>query len=591
MDNAKIAERLEHLASLLEFQGANPFRLKAYRQGAEAIRGSAVAVAKALESGEDLTAWDGIGSGVADKCRELVETGRLQQIQELEREIPPSVLDLLRVPNLGPKKAAQLFRELAIRDLDQLRLACEQQQVRALKGFAAKTEQAILEGIRIAAQANARMRINDADRWVAALRAHLESSDGVDLECLEFAGSYRRGKETVGDIDILAVSSQADRLMDRLAAFEGVASVIARGGTKLSVRLESGFQVDLRIVARQSFGAALQYFTGSQNHNVELRSRAKARQLKINEWGVFRLGSPAELANDPTLEGWVAGREEADVYAAVGLPWIDPRLREFRDEFAWADQQQLPALVQVADIQGDLHMHTTASDGEHSLREMVAAARQRGLKYIAITDHSQRVAVARGLDAARLRRQWAEIDLLNRELGDEFRVLKGIECDILEDGQMDLPDDVLAEADWVMASVHFGIKQSRQQITDRICGAIEHPSVSAISHPTGRLINRRPAYEVDIPAVIEHARRYGKFLELNASPKRLDLDDIHLRQARMAGVPIVISTDSHSGEGFDNLRFGVQQAQRGGLTAADVINTRPWPEIQQRLAPAASTRH
>jgi DNA polymerase (family X) len=588
MDNPKIAERLEHLASLLEFQGANPFRLKAYRQGAEVIRGAAVSVAEAIAAGQDLTTWSGIGSGVAEKCRELVETGQLRQIQELEQEIPPTVLDLLRVPNLGPKKAATLFRELGIKDLDQLKLACEQQRVRALKGFAAKTEQVILEGIRIAAQANARLRINDADQVVAALRAHLATGGAVD--CLEFAGSYRRGKETVGDIDILAVSPSADPLMDRLATFAGLATVIARGVTKMSVRLDSGFQVDLRIVPRQSFGAALQYFTGSQNHNVELRARAKDRQLKINEWGVFRLGSPAELANDPTMEGWVAGREEADVYAAVGLPWIDPRLREFRDEFAWADRQQMPVLVQVADIQGDLHMHTTASDGENTLREMVAAARQRGLRYIAITDHSQRVAVAGGLDAARLRQQWAEIDRLNQELGDQFLVLKGIECDILENGQMDLPDEVLAEADWVMASIHFGIKQSRQQITDRICGAIEHPSVSAISHPTGRLINRRPAYEVDIPMVIEHARQHGKFLELNASPKRLDLDDLQVRQARLSGVPIVISTDSHSVDGFDNLRFGVQQAQRGGLTAADVVNTLPWAEIKRRLAQPAMAR-
>lgn len=586
MENGKIADRLEHLAALLEFQGANPFRLRAYRQGAEAIRASATAVAAAVEAGEDLTAWAGIGDSVAEKCRELVQTGQLQQILELEQKIPPTVLDLLRVPNLGPKKAAVLFRDLGIENLDQLREACQAQKVRGLKGFGAKTEALLLAGIEIAAQANLRWRINDADQMVHALREHLSACP--ELQRLEFAGSFRRGKETVGDLDLLVLATDGAAVMDRLAGFPQVAQVIARGGTKLSVRLDNGFQVDLRLVGPKSFGAALQYFTGSQQHNVELRHRAKQRDLKINEWGVFRLGSPAELANDPDLDGWVAGREEADVYAAVGLPWIDPRLRELRDEYSWADRDALPRLVQVADIRGDLHMHTVASDGENTILEMVAAARERGLDYIAITDHSQRVSVAAGLTPERLLQQWEEIDRLNATLGGEFRILKSIECDILEDGRMDLPDEVLARADWVMASVHFGIKQSREQITARILGAIEHPSVSAISHPTGRLINRRPAYEVDIPAVIEHAAKHRKILELNASPKRLDLDDLHVRMARLAGVPIVISTDSHAVGGFDNLRFGVQQAQRGGLSPEHVINTRSWPGIQAWLRGDAS---
>jgi DNA polymerase (family 10) len=581
MENSKIAERLEHLAALLEFQGASPFRLKAYRNGAEAIRASSVAVAKALADEQDLTAWPGVGTSVAEKCRELVETGSLHQIEALEQEIPPTVLDLLRVPNLGPKKAATLFKELGIKDLDQLKLACEQQKVRNLKGFGVKTEQTILEGIRIAAQANQRMRISDADKIVQSLREHFRKFG--NLERFEFAGSYRRGKETVGDIDLLAVTNDHHGLMDHFATFEHFDTVLARGETKMSIRLDTGFQVDLRIVPEKSFGAALQYFTGSQNHNVELRHRAKTRQLKINEWGVFRLGSPAELANDPQLEGWEAGREEADVYSAVGLPWIEPHLREMRDEFAWADSGELPQLLQLSDIRGDLHMHTTASDGENSLEEMVAAAQQRGLDYIAITDHSQRVSVAGGLTPDRLLRQWEEIDRLNDKLAGKFLVLKSIECDILEDGRMDLPDDVLAQADWVMASVHFGIKQSREEITKRIFGAIEHPSVSAISHPTGRLINRRPAYEVDIPAVIEHAAKYRKILELNSSPKRLDLDDLHVRMARLAGVPIVISTDAHSTENFENLRFGVQQARRGGLSAQHVINTRAWSEVKNWL--------
>lgn len=580
MENVKIAEKLELLATLLEFQGANPFRLKAYRNGALAIRDSAESIAQTIAEGHDLTQRTGIGSSVAEKCRELVETGGLQQLEEILKTVPLSVLDLLRIPNLGPKKAAVLFNELKIETLAQLKDACQRHEVRALKGFAAKTEQTILEGIEIAEQANLRMRWDQADEIVSALRGHLETVAG--LQQLEFAGSYRRGKETVGDIDILVVCQNQDAVMDRLGTCPQYASTNVRGETKMSIRLESGFQVDLRVVPEKSFGAALQYFTGSQAHNIEVRHRAKQQQLKINEWGVFQLGSPAEQANDPTLEGWVAGQDEAAVYASIGLPWIDPRLRENREEFRWA-QDGFPALVQLSDIRGDMHMHTTASDGHHTLLEMVDAAKALGLSYIAITDHSKRVAVASGLDAERLLAQWQEIDRLQQEIGPDFSLLKSIECDILEDGAMDLPDEVLAQADWVMASLHFGINQSREQITQRILGAIEHPHVSAISHPTGRLLNRRPAYEVDLQAVIMHAKKYGKFLELNASAKRLDLNDVHLMHAKAAGVRIVISTDAHRREGLLAMRYGIMQAQRAGLTADDIINTRPWPVIKSMI--------
>lgn len=581
MENHRIAEKLEQMASLMEFQGANPFRLKAYRNGAQAIRDAHTSVADALERGEDLTKWPDIGKGVAEKCQELVQTGQLQQLNDILEEVPVSVLDLLRIPNLGPKKAAVLFQELGIDSLEKLREACEKQEVRNLKGFAAKTEKTLLEGIEIAEQANQRMLWADADQLVQQLREHLEPAEGLDV--LEFAGSYRRGKETVGDIDILVVAGSPQPVMDRLGNFPQTAKTLVRGDTKMSVRLDSGFQVDLRVVSAKSFGAALQYFTGSQNHNVELRHRAKQRQLKINEWGVFKIDSAAEKDNDPERDGWVAGQQEEEVYQSVDLPWIAPRLRENRDEFQWADDQQLPELVTQEDIRGDLHMHTTYSDGAHSIQEMAEAALKSGLDYIAITDHSQRVAVANGLDGKRLLKQWEQIDEVNQQWGDEFQILKGIECDILENGAMDLPDDVLAQADWVMASIHFGIKQSRQEITDRILGALEHPSVSAISHPTGRLLNRRPAYEVDMEAVIKAAARHGKFLELNASPKRLDLNDVYLAHARHAGVKIVISTDAHRTDSLSQMRYGIVQAQRGGLTRDDVVNSRPWSEIKSLL--------
>jgi DNA polymerase (family 10) len=421
---------------------------------------------------------------------------------------------------------------------------------------------------------------------------------------MEMAGSYRRGCETVGDLDLLVEaprgSAEVDRVMDRLSTFAQVRETMVRGDTKMSVRLDCGLQVDLRVVPSESFGAAWQYFTGSQAHNVVLRGRARKRGLKVNEWGVFRTSdpageSPAVAAEDrrevnPSSEALVApvaGRTEADIYRAVGLPWIPPELREARAEFDWADADGadsggMPKLITLADLRADLHMHTTATDGKATLEEMVAAARTLGHQYLAITDHSQRVAMARGLDARRLRAQWAEIDRLNERQSD-LVVLKGIECDILEAGGMDLPDDVLAEADWVIASVHYGQNQSEQQITERILGALENPHVHLLAHPTGRLIGRRDRYAVDMEQVILASARHGKMLELNANPARLDLDDLHCAAARRHGVPIVINTDAHSTLGLEVMRHGVQQARRGGLTAADVANTLPWEKFRKLL--------
>ncbi len=364
---------------------------------------------------------------------------------------------------MGPKKAALLYNELHISTLDELRAACEKQQVRNLKGFAAKTEEAILAGIALAETIDVRMTWADADKFATELRSWLSECPAVDQ--LEVAGSYRRGKDTVGDLDFLVVSAQPEEVMDRLAAFPQ-ASVIGRGPTKLSIRLSGGLQVDLRVVPAESFGAALQYFTGSKEHNIVVRGLAKDRGLKINEYGVYQVSGKKEKM--------IAGRTEAEVYAALDLPCFPPELREARREFEWADQGPLPKLIELNDLVADLHMHTTETDGKATLEEMVAAARKRGLQYIAITDHSKRVTMARGLDAERLRAQWKEIDKLNRRLKG-FRVLKGIECDILEKGGLDLDDDVLAESDWVVASVHYGQNQSREQITKRVVDALANP--------------------------------------------------------------------------------------------------------------------
>lgn len=574
MTNAQIADVFEQLADLLEFQGANPFRVRAFRNGARAIRELKESVASLLsDDTRELQSIDGIGKGVAEKCAVLVETGHLPQLEKLRKEVPDSVLAMLRIPGLGPKKAAVLYHELHITTLDQLKAACEAEKVRELKGFGAKTEQTILRGLAVAKDANKRIYWSIADAIAQALREHLR--DCSSIEQLELAGSYRRGRETVGDLDVLIVSNNVDEVMDRLAGFQGISQVIARGDTKMSIRLESGLQIDLRVVPARSFGAALQYFTGSKDHNVALRGLAKQQGLKINEWGVFRV--------DGEKEEYIAGESEQDVYATLGLPVFPPELRESRREFEWASQGELPELIEVSDIRGDLHMHTNATDGKATLPEMIEAARQRGLKYIAITDHSKRVSMARGLDAKRVLAQWKEVERLNKELGAKFTVLRGIECDILEKGGMDLPDDVLAQADWVLASVHYGQQQSRRQITDRILGAIENPHVSAIAHPTGRLINRRDAYQVDIDAVFKAAKQHGKLLELNANPKRLDLNDVMCAAAKHHGIPIVINTDAHSTAGLDVMRHGIQQARRAGLTKQDVANTRTWAQMKKLM--------
>jgi DNA polymerase (family 10) len=340
--------------------------------------------------------------------------------------------------------------------------------------------------------------------------------------------------------------------------------------------LKDGLQVDLRVIPRESFGAAVQYFTGSKEHNVVLRGQAKSRGLKVNEYGVFR--------EEQGQDVYVAGETEEAVYAAVGLPWIPPELREAREEFQWACDARLPRLIELTDLRGDLHMHTMASDGHGTIEDMVQGAQARGLSYVAITDHSQRVSMARGLNPNRLRAQWNKIDRLNRELQPDFTILKGIECDILEAGGMDLPDDVLAEADWVLASVHYGQQQSRAQITDRILGAIRNPYVTAIAHPTGRLINRRAPYEVDLEAVFQATEEHGKLLELNSNPYRLDLNDLLCAAARRRGILIVINSDAHKVDGLDVLRYGILQARRAGLTAEHVANTLPWPELRVRIA-------
>lgn len=564
MDNAAIANVFDEMAELLEFRGENPFRIRAYRNGARAIRELDEPVATIVNDPQrNLASIPGVGKTLVEKTETLLATGSLPQLTKLREEVPDVVIQMARIPGLGAKKAAKLHAELSIESLADLRTACQQDRVGKLKGFGAKTQQAILDGLEIAEQAAARIYWSQGDDLAKAIGAHMETCKVIKK--MQWAGSYRRGQETIGDLDLLVVASDREAAMDHLESYPNRSQTIGRGDTKISIRVGKAFQVDMRAVEANQFGAALQYFTGSQAHNIHTRRIAKDQGLKINEYGVFR------VENDT----FVAGATEEEVYRAIGLPWIAPELREDRKEF----DSDPPMLIELSDMRGDLHMHTSATDGNATIREMADAAISRGLSYIAITDHSQRVSMAMGLDTKRLREQWEMIDEIRPEYAGRLMILKGIECDILEKGGMDLPDDCLAEADWVLASIHYGQKQTRDQITERIVGAIENPHVTCIAHPTGRLLNRRPAYEVDMDLVMKAAHKHGTLMELNANPARLDLNDIHLAAAKRIGIPIVISTDAHSIDGLDVMQYGIKQARRGGLTKADVANTRPWSEV------------
>ncbi len=579
MSNAEIAAVFDHVADLLEYQGSNVFRVRAYRNAARQVKGTVEPLAAIRQSADrSLTDLEGIGKDLAAKIETLLGGQQLPLLEQLEAEVPQVVFDLMRVPGLGPKKVKQLVDSLTINSLDDLADACRAGRVRDVKGFGAKTESAILANLAFAQDPeHSRLLWNEADAIVQELLAWMRQCPVARR--VEAAGSWRRGRETVGDIDLLAESDEPGTVMDHLVAWESAGDVLLRGETKTSIRGPRDVQIDLRVVRGESFGAAWQYFTGSKEHNVRLRGRARDRGLSINEYGVTRLDG----ASTP-----LAGATEAEVYEAVGLPWIPPELREGRGEFDLAAAGNLPDLVTLDDIRGDLHMHTTATDGEATLSEMVAAAIDRGLSYIAITDHGKRVTMAHGLDEKRLRKQWRDIDRLNESLASDGKpplvVLKGIEVDMLEKGGLDLPDDLLAEADWVVASLHYGQQQSREQITARILEAINNPAVSCIGHPTGRLINRRPAYEVDMQEVIEAAGATGTCLEINANPWRLDLDDTLAAAAKRAGAMLAISTDAHSIHGLDLMRCGILQARRAGLEAKDIANTRTLAGLRKLLA-------
>lgn len=566
--NGEIAAIFEEMADLLEIEGANPFRVRAYRFAARTIRDLPGEVAEMVARGEDLTSLPGIGDDLAGKIREIIRTGTVAALEAQRRKTPATLTELLRIPGLGPKRVQALVRALNLRGLSDLQQAARDGRIRTLPGFGEKTEQHILDALAARTGKESRMQLAVAMPSAEALVAYLNQCPGVGRVVV--AGSYRRARETIGDLDILVTADTGRAITDRFVRYPEVREVLAHGDTKASVRLRNRLQVDVRVVPDESYGAALLYFTGSKHHNVVLRQLAQERGLKLNEYGVFR-GAVR-----------VAGDTEASVYAAVGLPWIPPELRENRGEFDAAKEGRLPTLVELRDLVGDLHAHTTATDGRHSLKEMADAARRRGLRYLAITDHSRRLTMARGLTPARLSAQMDEIDRLNRDLTD-IRLLKGIEVDILEDGSLDLPDDVLGRLDLVVGAVHSRFTLSKQKQTDRILKAMDHPHFSILAHPSGRLIGRREPYDVDMVRIIRKARERGCFLEVNAHPERLDLTDIHCQMAREEGVLLAVNSDAHSTADLDDRRYGVGQARRGWLQKADVLNTRSYAEVTRLL--------
>jgi len=565
--NQDIAAMFDELADLLELQQANPFRIRAYRRAAQTIRAQPTELREQIAAGRDLERLPGIGEDLAGKIREIVDTGRCRALQKLKRKVPAGLEDLLHLPGLGPARVRQLHRELKVTNLAQLAKAIEKGRLQKLRGFGPRMESHLA-----AALANPvtgkRMLRSVARQYAEELKQFLGRQPGV--RAIDVAGSYRRGRDTVGDIDLLVASVRPGAVMKAFTGYDEVREVMAAGDTRSSVRLASGLQVDLRIVEPACYGAALHYFTGSKAHNIHVRRMGQRRGLKINEYGVFRDGKP------------VAGKTEESVFASVGLPWIPPELREDRGEIEAAREQRLPQLVERKHLRGDLHVHTDATDGTATIARMAAAAGAAGLDYIAITDHSRYLGAYRGLDATRLGRQLDEIDACN-EAGQGVTILKGIEVDVLEDGALALPDAVLARLDLVVGAVHSHFKLSRRRQTKRLLRAIEHPHFTLLAHPAARLLNEREPLAFDLERVVAACAKRGCFLELNAQPQRLDLDDAGCRVAAAHGVMISIASDAHRPEDYTLLDFGVTQARRGWLEPCNVLNALPLKKLRPIL--------
>jgi DNA polymerase (family X) len=566
MTNADIAQVFARLATMLEIDGANPFRVRAYREAARVI-GEMLEPAEKKDAAA-LEELPGIGKDLAAKIRDVVDTGTTAMFEEMKKKVPLEVVALTELQGMGPKRVKTLL-ERGIKDLDALERAAKAGELRELSGFGETLEKKVLKAIESAHRAGGRMLLAAAWPVAEALRARLRQVPGVTQ--VEVAGSFRRRKETIGDLDLLVSGGGVEAVMDALIRYPEVAEVLGRGDTKSSVRLRSGLQVDLRLVPERSFGAASLYFSGSKEHNIELRKIAIEKGWSLNEYGLTR------------QDEVIAGRTEAEVYRKLGMDWIPPELREARDEIALAMAGRLPRLIEPEDVRADLHMHTDRSDGRETLETMIAAARERGYGYCAITEHSQSLAMAQGFDTERVRRSIGEIATARKAVPG-IHVLHGLEVDILGDGSLDLDDEGLGLLDWVIVSLHSRLSQPRAEMTARVLAALSHPGVSVMGHPTARLIGQRDPAELDMEAVLDRAAERGVHIEINAQPDRTDLNDLHARMARERGVKLVISTDAHSIAQLDHLRFGVFAARRAGLEKRDVLNTLEYEAFAAALA-------
>jgi DNA polymerase (family 10) len=576
VDNKAIANVFYETADIMEINGDDSFRIRSYRRAAEVIEGLPQQVSGLIEEPKKLLEIPGIGKGMAANIQELCRSGKLGPHQELLVKYRPSMLELLKIQGLGPKTIALLWSAFQVSDLVGVEKLAREGKLRELPRLSEKSEQKILKAIQDYRRISGRFLLDEADRTAQKLTEHLRHIQGI--EKITPAGSLRRGRETVGDLDMLITGpccvddEQRAGLIEEIVRFPGIVEVLAKGDNKVSFKLRSGMQVDVRTLPPESYGAAMQYFTGSKNHNVSLRQRALKMGFTLNEYGLFRLDDNRR----------VAGKSEDEIYGKLKLDCIPPELRENFGEIEAAEKHKLPDLITVADLRGEVHMHTVETDGKCTIDEMAAAAKERGYEYIAITDHSKNLAFANGLDDKRAEQHIARIHAANEQT-DGITIMAGIEVDILADGELDLSDSVLEQMDVVVASVHSAFNQEPQHMTDRLLRALNNKNVSILGHPTGRLLLRRDAYPFDMDAILKTALKTKVAMELNAYPDRLDLNDVHLRMARERGVKIVINTDAHHTSHFEKIKYGVLQARRAWLTPMDVLNTLPEKEFRHAM--------
>lgn len=556
------------MADLLDIKGDNEFRVRSYREAAKTVSGLSDDISDIADDEKKIKSLPGLGESMAQKIKEIAETGKLKQLEKLKQEVPETLIDIMKLEQMGPGRTRILYNNLKIKSIEDLKNALKKNKVEKLEGFGKKTTGQLKEEVEkfMEEKGHERFKLNVAEDISAPLIEYLKKKVGN----ITIAGSYRRNKETVGDIDILVTSDNPGKTMDYFVDYEDVAKVLSKGKSKSSVRLNTGIQVDLRIIEKRSWGAALLYFTGSKAHTIQLRKIGQDKDLKVNEYGIF--DGKKSLASET----------EEEMYEVLGLYYIEPELRENRGEIDASKNHKLPSLIELKDIKGDLHTHTDATDGKYSMEDMVKQAVEFGYSYYAITDHSKKVAMANGLDEKRLQKQIDKIDELNKK-EKKIRILKAIEVDILEDGKLDLPNEILKHLDLVVCSIHYNMKLSEKKQTKRVLKAMENPYFNIFAHPTGRRIQEREPYRIDLKEIMKEARDNGCFLEVNSDPNRLDLNDSQIIMAKDIGLKLAVSTDAHNLSSLKNMKYGVAQARRGWLEKEQVINTYTWKELRKML--------